>query len=183
LRQSRSVEFQSSTVRKSKPFELEDDGRIVIYDSSRTRVEDIIPLLVKEKRASKHLRTIDFTISWKTIAEAMKTRSVDDIRNFWSIKILPMFDPSALIQERAWIEAEDITLLELIAEQEITDSVEQIDFDDIDNGRTPEENRIRWALLLKGVGSVTPGLRYNPSAMAMKLKQLIETKSERYQQA
>lgn len=142
----------------------------MINDQARCRVEEIIPLLVKAKRASKHLRTIDFVVSWKTIAEAMKTRSVDDIRNYWSIKILPLFDPSALIQERAWTETDDIALLELIADQEVTDSVEPIDFDDIDNGRTAEENRIRWALLLKGVGSITPGMRYNPSSMARKLK-------------
>jgi hypothetical protein len=55
-------------------------------------IEEIIPLLVKKKRAKKHLKSIDLVISWKTIAEHLQTRSVDDIRNFWQIKILPLFD-------------------------------------------------------------------------------------------
>lgn len=72
-------------------FELKDEV-IVIYDPIRTTIEDIIPLLVKEKRAKKHLKSIDLVISWKIVAEKLKTRSVDDIRNYWSIKILPLFD-------------------------------------------------------------------------------------------
>jgi hypothetical protein len=68
----------------------------------------------------------------------------------------------------------------MIADQEITDSFEQIDFDEFDNGRTSEENRSRWAILLKGLGSVTPGMRFNPSQMSLRLIELIQTKNERY---
>jgi len=39
---------------------------------------------------------------------------------------------------------------------------------------------MRWALLLKGVGSILPGMKYNPSNLAMKIKEMIETKNERY---
>jgi hypothetical protein len=38
------------------------------------------------------LKAIDLVISWKTIAERLQTRSVDDIRNYWTVKILPLFD-------------------------------------------------------------------------------------------
>lgn len=58
--------------------------------------------------------------------------------------------------------------------------MEQIDFDEIENERSAEENKIRWALLLKGVGSITPGMRFNPTNIALNIKNLIETKSERY---
>jgi hypothetical protein len=78
-------------------------------------VSDIIPLLVKPKRAKKHLKSFDLVVSWKTIAEKLQTRSVDDIRNFWAIKILPLFDSSAMIQEKLWNEEDDIELLEQIA--------------------------------------------------------------------
>ena len=74
----------------------------------------------------------------------------------------------------------DIDLLEQIISQEIEDSIEPIDFDEVKNERSAEDNRIRWALLLKGVGSISPGTRYSPTDMASKLKKLIETKSERY---
>lgn len=35
-------------------------------------------------------------------------------------------------------------------------------------------------MLLKGVGSVSPGMRYSPTNMANKIRVAIETKSERY---
>lgn len=126
------------------------------------------------------MKSIDLVISWKTIAEQLKTRSVDDIRNYWSIKILPLFDSQSLIQDKVWHEQDDIDLLEQIISQEIEDSIEPIDFDEVKNERSAEDNRIRWALLLKGVGSISPGTRYSPTDMASKLKKLIETKSERY---
>jgi len=81
LRKSRSVVF-SGVSATGKRFELVDD-EIRVYDKVRTQIEDIIPLLVKEKRAKKHLKSIDLVISWKAISENLKTRSVDDIRNYW----------------------------------------------------------------------------------------------------
>lgn len=95
LRQSRSVKFESNT-KTGKRFELVEN-EIVIYDKMRTQIEDIIPLLVKQKRAKKFLKSIDLVISWKAISEALQTRSVDDIRNYWSVKVLPLFDDQALI--------------------------------------------------------------------------------------
>lgn len=95
MRQSRSVKFETSK-KAGKRFELVDN-EIVIYDRMRTQIEDIIPLLVKQKRAKKFLKSIDLVISWKAIAEALQTRSVDDIRNYWSLKVLPLFDDQALI--------------------------------------------------------------------------------------
>lgn len=55
-----------------------------------------------------------------------------------------------------------------------------MDFDEISNDRSAEDNRLRWALLLKGVGSITPGMRYSPTDLALKIKILIETRDQRY---
>lgn len=113
LRKSMSVKFEEKG-QKSKRFEVIDHV-VYIYDSQRVQVEEIIPLLVKPKRAKKHLKYSDLTVSWKTIAEKLQTRSVDDIRNFWMVKILPLFDESVLIKEKIWTEHDDIDLLEQIA--------------------------------------------------------------------
>lgn len=58
-----------------------------------------------------------------------------------------------------------------------------IDFDEIDCEKSNEDCRNRWAALLKGVGSIMPGMRYSPSDVAGRIKQLIETKDERYAEA
>lgn len=87
-----------------------------------------------------------------------------------------------LIKDKAWLEADDIDLLQQIADLDQHDSGEPIDFDEVSNDRSSEENKIRWALLLKGVGNICPGMRYSPSETALKLKRLVETKSERYVQ-
>lgn len=80
----------------------------------------------------------------------------------------------------SWREDDDINLCDCIAEQEIQDSTELIDFTEIDNGRNPEDNHNRWCTLLKGVGSIMPGMRFNPTNTAIKIKTLIETRDERY---
>jgi len=95
LRSSVTVKFMDKAS-SSKRFEVLDD-EIRIYDSSKVQVDEIIPLIVKPKRAKKYLKSFDLVVSWKTIAEHLKTRSVDDIRNYWTVKILPLFDQSALI--------------------------------------------------------------------------------------
>ena len=136
-------------------------------------------MIVKPKRARRHLKKIDLLISWKAIADKMETRSVDDIRNFWALKVLPLFDTTSLV-EATWTEQEDIALLKQIAGLDVFDSEEPLDFDEVANVRTPEQNRARWTLLLKGLGSVSPGMRFNPTKMALKLVQDIETKDERY---
>jgi hypothetical protein len=42
------------------------------------------------------------------------------------------------------------------------------------------ENEGRWRLLLKGLGSICPGKRFNPTQVALKMIHDIETKDERY---
>lgn len=66
LRKHRSVELVPNS-EKSKKFELVDET-IKVYKPETTQLSEIIPLLVKEKRAKKNLRSIDLVISWKTIA-------------------------------------------------------------------------------------------------------------------
>lgn len=65
-------------------------------------------------------------ISWKAIAEHMLTRSIDDIRNYWMLKIVPIIVKSSGksrkmmgsttgasdVLDHDWTEAEDINLLE-----------------------------------------------------------------------
>lgn len=62
--------------------------------------------------------------------------------------------------------------------QEINDPDEAIDFDPetIGNKLKLAENETRWRLLLKGLGSITPGKRFNPTQVALKMIGDIETK-------
>ena len=71
-------------------------------------------------------------------------------------------------------------LLDYIIEEDISDSEERIDFKTVKNQHSAVENASRWGVLLKGVGSVTPGKKYKPSEVASKIKQNILTKASRY---
>lgn len=59
-----------------------------------------------------------------------------------------------------------------------------LDFYDMQYGgnddRSPEDNRLRWSILVKGLGGMMPGQRYKPSELAAKMIRDIETKHERY---
>jgi len=99
-----------------------------------------LPHLIKPKRAYKHFcESQQQIISWKALSEnAHKTRSVDDIRNFWMLKIVPLLQtygggkkvpgtqPGAVAAR--WTEADDINLLEAIEGQDLSDAEEPIDF-------------------------------------------------------
>ena len=123
---------------------------------------------------------------------SLKTRSIDDIRNYWNLKILPIMDKSHQVHSdvtcesiegvKIWQEKDDIILLQGVVDQEVEECDEQIDFDPevIGNSRLSSENEARWQLLLKGLGSTSPGKRYNPMELASKMIRDIETKDERY---
>lgn len=59
----------------------------------------------------------------------MKTRSIDDIRNYWALKVAPILmsfgkkrkkiDTNDVLDQ--WTEADDINLLEGIEAQEVSD--------------------------------------------------------------
>ena len=124
----------------------------------------------------------------------MKTRSIDDIRNYWVLKVLPVLN--ALGGEKGsrsggadtlldkWAEQDDIALLESIEAQEVTEVDEPIDFsaEGCSNSRTREENQSRWNLLLKGLCAMRPGQRFNPSKMARTMIEDIRSSPERYVQ-
>ena len=66
MRKSRVVRFDPNP-EKAK-FEL-IDNEVIVHNADKTGIEELLPLLVKEKRAKKHLKAIDLVISWKTVAE------------------------------------------------------------------------------------------------------------------
>lgn len=111
----------------------------------------------------------------------MKTRSVDDIRNYWSLKLLPLLIPHSKINSAIleWTDQDDKDLLTQIASQEV-EGQNDIDFDDLNNGRASSENKARWLILLKGLGGMMPGQRVLVSQIALKIVHDIETKHERY---
>ena len=63
----------------SKRLSVTEDS-IKVYDR-KVQIEEIVPLIIKKKRCKKHLPNLE--ISWSTISDYMKTRSYDDIRNYW----------------------------------------------------------------------------------------------------
>ena len=90
-----------------------------------------MPLIIKPKRAYKQFCAAQHTISWKAIAEHMPTRSIDDIRNYWMLKVVPILTgPKARLHNGSsadqeaqlhWTEADDIRLLEGVEAQEVSD--------------------------------------------------------------
>ena len=92
------------------------DESIKVYDR-KVQIEEIIPLIIKRKRCKKHLPNLE--ISWTAISDHMKSRSYDDIRNHWSLKLLPLLLPIDVKSE--WTQEQDISLLEQIYEQDIQD--------------------------------------------------------------
>ena len=118
----------------------------------------------------------------------MQTKSADDIRHYWTDKLLPMFIPN----QNMWTKEEDLNLLKFVVNEDlygddqgctITQSQSQIRFENISNTvdtKSIEQCRQRWFVLLKGLGSSHPGQRIQPSLVAENMIDLIESKNERY---
>ena len=94
MRQTVSVEYDvkasSSKERKARYRYDEADGKICVFDETKVQLSEILPLLIKPKRAYKKFCASKQIISWKAIAEHMTTRSIDDIRNYWMLKVVPI---------------------------------------------------------------------------------------------
>lgn len=118
----------------------------------------------------------------------MKTKSSDDIRYFWNHYLLPLLVPS----QTAWTIDEDLALLNFVSDEDlrgqdynlpISQSQSALDFSQFSDqleSKSHEQCRQRWFVLLKGLGSYTPGSRVQPSEAADQMIKLIKTKSERY---
>jgi hypothetical protein len=157
----------------------EDDGSkiIKVYDRS-VAIHEIVSMIIKKNRCRKEVPHL--SISWSAIQSNLKTRSIDDIRNYWSLKLLPLLVPNQSDgPTKAWSEEDDIYLLKQIIDQDV-EWQEEIDFTDISNDRRSSENSNRWAILLKGLGGVMPGQRVRVRQVATKMISDIETKHERY---
>ena len=55
------------------------------------------------------------SISWTAISEGLKTKSSDDIRQYWTNKILPLFIPN----QSVWTEDEDLNLLKFVVSEDL----------------------------------------------------------------
>ena len=71
--------------------ENEDASKEIVVYNRNVTVEEIIPLIIKKNRCKKLVPTL--IISWAVLHMELRTRSVDDIRNFWQLKLLPILAP------------------------------------------------------------------------------------------
>lgn len=87
---------------------IEEDD-IYIYDKY-VELDEVLPHIIKKNRCKKLVPSL--SISWTAIQNHIKNRSVDDIRNFWNLKLLPQLVPARLMDE--WTEEDDTELLKNI---------------------------------------------------------------------
>ena len=116
---------------------------------------------MKKARCKKRADSIQ--IPWKDLQEThFHNRSIDDLRNAWAMKILPILRQD----HQTWTDEEDLQLLKAIYQQKVEDE-EDIDFD-IENDQTEADNELRWKVLLKNE-SVFPGKKVNVHMLAKEL--------------
>ena len=107
------MEITQKSIDEDDDEEEEKETEIIIYDRS-VQIEEVIPLIIKKNRCFKAVPTLE--ISWVAIHESMRTRSIDDIRNFWQHKLLPLLVPNINskmnnIAGKEWTEEDDLDLL------------------------------------------------------------------------
>ncbi|KRX03138.1 Homeodomain protein [Pseudocohnilembus persalinus] len=108
-------------------------------------------------------------IKWTKISDKLKTKSVDDIRNKWNNQL-----QVCILKDLGFQDKDDQLLIEGIKDQYV-DFEKEIDWTLIENGKTPEQNKQRWIVLKKSIG--TDGI-YNQelAEIVMKLKKFYKDK-------
>ena len=113
----------------AKRYEVDEDaGELRVYDQSKVQLKEVLPHLIKPKRAYRHFcKGQTGQVSWKALQETVhRTRSIDDIRNYWMLKVLPILQTFGGSRKRSrtdsgvggisvadvWTEGDDIGLLE-----------------------------------------------------------------------
>jgi len=147
------------------PFEKLDSNKIVIYKD--IRVEEFISLIARRKK----LKIVPFHgIDWTPIAEVLKTRSYDDCRNEWHGQLYPIF-----VNSIKFSRVHDKKLVKRILSQG-AEIDEEIDFTQIFNKKTPEENKERWIQLKKSI--YTPNKKLSVQDIAEKLLEYYQATSK-----
>ena len=105
-------------------------GEITIFQADKVKIEEVVPHLIKAKRAQKHFSDNSLVISWTAVQENLPSRGVDDIRGYWNLKLLPIlgYQHQTKNGNLYWSENDDIELLQTIADQEVNEADEPIDF-------------------------------------------------------
>ena len=89
----------------------------------------------------------EHTIPWATVAGKVKTKSRDACRNRWNTQVHNMIH-----SEDTYTSKQTQKLIEGIRNQDV-DYEQEIDFAEIENGHTAEENKHQWERLKKLVTS------------------------------
>ena len=122
IKKSVQVDYELSmkTAKSGKDFTFdEDEGNLTVYVDNIRLLPKVLPLLIKANRAFKVFCSPEHakTISWKAIQTSTPNRSVDDLRNLWSQKIMPILDPTQKSKQVVlgqWTKEKDLDLLEQI---------------------------------------------------------------------
>ena len=97
LRNSLKIDYRFDTQDSTKDVFYEEDGKLIVQRDDIGLLKKVLPKLIKGKRAFNTFCCPETrkTISWKAVQETvMQHRSVDDLRNLWSQRIMPIIDPN-----------------------------------------------------------------------------------------
>jgi len=115
------------------------------------------------------------SLEWTKIAKEMETKSKDDCRNLWFNQIY-----NTIASGLDFNEDEDEVLIRSITEQDPTTDAE-INYEDIDNGRSAKDNEIRWKQLSRAASSRANKSTNELVKMVKKYKsELGKTKKDKY---
>ena len=68
--------FKEKSKKSSKRLKIDEEaGKITIYKQDKVSLQEILPYLIKPKRAFKHFRDKSLKISWSAIQANLPTRS------------------------------------------------------------------------------------------------------------
>jgi hypothetical protein len=122
-------------------------------------------------------------VSWTAVAESMESRSTDDVRHQWNLKILPLFIPD----QHVWTQQDDKNLLQYVVDLDLygissscslIQSSSSIRFADADiENKSADQCLQRWFVLVKST-SKGLGQRIEPSKVAEDIIEHMETKKE-----
>ena len=129
---------------------FEQTDELVIIDSSlkeeqnETIILNFLKLILDFEQVEKLLSNGE-EILFTAISEKIKIKSRDDLRNYWT-KIT-----TDLGLTRKSKISQDLKMIKKIHKAEFIESIEDVDFKTIKNGRTEEDNKARLEELIKYV--------------------------------
>ena len=88
------IRFKLEKEGKKKSYKFDSDSKKLVIYNNFAPLNEVLALTINKKKCIEKLPGLE--ISWTAVADELKSRSYDDIRNNWNFTLYPLLSTGGI---------------------------------------------------------------------------------------